>query len=65
MVKTRRPMRSIAGLDLTTQRLDEAAADRQAEAGPGPLSVAFRNAIKLVEQAVEILRWNARPSSIT
>ena len=38
----------------------EAATDRKAEAGPGPLSVARRNAIELVEQAVEILRWNAR-----
>ena len=60
------PLRSerLAADDRAVHGLDEAAGDRKSEAGAGPNMIALLRAIEFVEDAFEIARRNAAPSSM-
>ena len=53
------PVGAVAGDDGAAHRLDEAAADRKAEAGAGAHAVALLHAVELVEDALELVRRDA------
>src|ERR1700736_3270001 len=52
---------AVARLDMAALRLDEAAADRQAQAGAGTTPVLRLDAIEFVEDALEVAGRDARP----
>src|SRR6185437_3291657 len=56
-----RAVTAVAGGDPAAERLDKAAADRQAEAGPGSAAVLRLDAIKLVEDTFGIRGRNPGP----
>ena len=45
---------------MTALRVEEAAADRQPEAGPGATPILRLDAVEFVEDPLEIGGWNAR-----
>src|SRR5919109_2672942 len=56
-----RTVAPVTGNDPSAERLDKAAADRQAESGAGSPAILCLDPVELVEDALEIGRWYSGP----